>query len=135
MKTWGIILFFSFFMINSGLARTCFDEGFLPENLIRIPVNSVIANQMTQDRFDKILDAIEDPLGRAAQTYLANLSPLLRTLVLSYAPGLSNIERLYTNVPRLWQPYVFSDAVTTRLAQAIHGDSSGVRGAAWLFGK
>jgi len=47
-------------MINSGLARTCFDEGFLPENLIRIPVNSVIANQMTQDRFDKILDAIED---------------------------------------------------------------------------
>jgi len=47
--------------------------------------------------------------------------------------GLSNMDRLYANVPRLWLPYVFSDLVSTRLAQHVHGDSSGVRGAAWLW--
>ncbi len=47
--------------------------------------------------------------------------------------GLSNIERLYESVPRLWAAYVFSDRVDTRLVRAKHGDSSGVRGAAWLW--
>ena len=47
--------------------------------------------------------------------------------------GLSNIERLYENVPRLWSPFVFSDRVDTRLVRAMHGDASGVRGAAWLW--
>ena len=46
--------------------------------------------------------------------------------------GLSNIDRLYHNVPQLWPAYVFSDSVKTRLLKAGHGDSSGVRGAAWL---
>lgn len=47
--------------------------------------------------------------------------------------GLSNIERLYGNVVRLWGRFVFSDAVATPLLRAVHGDSSGVRGAAWLW--
>lgn len=47
--------------------------------------------------------------------------------------GLSNIKRLYENVPTLWGKYVFSDTVTTKLLPAKHGDSSGVRGAAWLW--
>jgi fructokinase len=47
--------------------------------------------------------------------------------------GLSNIDRLYENVPRRWGSYVFSDRVTTPLVKAKHGDSSGVRGAAWLW--
>ena len=47
--------------------------------------------------------------------------------------GLSNIERLYDNVPRLWSSFVFSDRVDTRLVRAVHGDASGVRGAAWLW--
>ena len=46
--------------------------------------------------------------------------------------GVSNLERLYASVPRLWQRYVFSDTVRTRLLPPMHGDSSGVRGAAWL---
>ena len=41
--------------------------------------------------------------------------------------------RLYERVPRLWTEFVFSDAVVTRLVRAVHGDSSGVRGAAWLW--
>ena len=47
--------------------------------------------------------------------------------------GVSNIARLYERVPRLWAEFVFSDAVVTRLVRAVHGDSSGVRGAAWLW--
>ena len=47
--------------------------------------------------------------------------------------GLSNLERLYGNVPRLWGEQVFSDRVATRLLRNRHGDSSGVRGAAWLW--
>jgi fructokinase len=49
--------------------------------------------------------------------------------------GLSNIERLYQNVPRQWAAHVFSDQVVTRLLRNRHGDSSGVRGAAWLWEK
>jgi len=46
--------------------------------------------------------------------------------------GLSNIARLYERVPQLWGPYVFSDRIATKLVRAKFGDSSGVRGAAWL---
>ena len=46
-----------------------------------------------------------------------------------------NLERLYANVPGLWGAHVFSDSVRTRrLLPPAHGDSSGVRGAAWLWG-
>jgi fructokinase len=47
--------------------------------------------------------------------------------------GLSNIDRLYETVPELWRAHVFSDHVATRLLKNHHGDSSGVRGAAWLW--
>jgi predicted NBD/HSP70 family sugar kinase len=47
--------------------------------------------------------------------------------------GLSNIGRLYDRVPELWTTFIFSDRVDTRLVRARHGDSSGVRGAAWLW--
>jgi len=45
---------------------------------------------------------------------------------------LSNSAALYRWVPELWTEHVFSDAVGTRLLAPAHGDSSGVRGAAWL---
>jgi fructokinase len=45
--------------------------------------------------------------------------------------GMSNVHELYAQVPQLWRPYVFSDQIDT-LLPALHGDSSGVRGAAWL---
>ena len=46
---------------------------------------------------------------------------------------MSNADRLYENVPALWAEWVFSDIDTTELKPARHGDSSGVRGAAWLW--
>ena len=47
--------------------------------------------------------------------------------------GLSNLARLYERVPDLWGAHVFSDEVRTRLVPPVHGDSGGVRGAAWLW--
>jgi len=47
--------------------------------------------------------------------------------------GLSGISALYEAVPLLWSRYIFSDKVVTRLLPPVHGDSSGVRGAAWLW--
>lgn len=47
--------------------------------------------------------------------------------------GLSNCARLYERVPQLWSTYVFADHVATPLLPPKHGDSSGVRGAAWLI--
>ena len=47
--------------------------------------------------------------------------------------GLSILERLYRNVPARWAAHVFSDQVCTRMVPAVHGDASGVRGAAWLW--
>ena len=46
--------------------------------------------------------------------------------------GMSNVEQWYERVPQLWGPWVFSDRVDTPLLRNHHGDSSGVRGAAWL---
>ena len=47
--------------------------------------------------------------------------------------GLSNVETLYNEVPRRLPRYVFSDTLKTQLKPPVHGDSSGVRGAAWLW--
>ncbi|MEX2489178.1 MAG: ROK family protein [Pseudomonadales bacterium] len=47
--------------------------------------------------------------------------------------GMSNVDKIYTAVPAQWTKYVFSDYVSTRFVKAQHGDSSGVRGAAWLW--
>ena len=73
----------------------------------------------------------EERLARA----LAGVINILDPEVIVLGGGISNIRRLYANVPVLWQPYVFSDRVATRLVRHMHGDSSGVRGAAWLWGR
>lgn len=75
------------------------------------------------------LDRYEDRLARG----LAHVINVLDPDVIVLGGGLSNIARLYENVPRLWGRYVFSDRVDTRLVPPRHGDSSGVRGAAWLW--
>lgn len=71
----------------------------------------------------------EERLARA----LAGVINLIDPDVIVLGGGLSNVERLYDTVPRLWPRYVFSDRVDTRLVPPKYGDSSGVRGAAWLW--
>jgi fructokinase len=76
----------------------------------------------------------------AIETYARRLAKSLATVINLLDPdaivlggGLSNIDSLYRRVPQIWADWVFSDRVDTRLARAQHGDSSGVRGAAWLW--
>jgi len=78
---------------------------------------------------DAALARYEERMARA----LGGVINLLDPDVVVLGGGVSNIDRLYTRVPQLWAPYVFSDRIETRLVRARHGDSSGVRGAAWLW--
>ncbi len=70
-----------------------------------------------------------DRLARA----LAHVINVFDPEVIVLGGGVSNVARLYDDVPARLPAWVFSDHVATRLAQAVHGDSSGVRGAAWLW--
>jgi predicted NBD/HSP70 family sugar kinase len=76
-----------------------------------------------------VMRRYESRMARA----LASVINVLDPDVIVLGGGLSNITPLYENVPRLWDAYVFSDAVSTKLLRASHGDASGVRGAAWLW--
>lgn len=75
------------------------------------------------------LERYEDRMARS----LAHVINILDPDVIVLGGGLGNIERLYKNVPAIWGKYVFSDVVNTKLVAPVHGDSSGVRGAAWLW--
>lgn len=75
------------------------------------------------------LVAYAERLARALAVVINILDPDVIVL----GGGLSSIARLYVEVPRLWQRWVFSDRVTTALRRNRYGDSSGVRGAAWLW--
>jgi len=66
---------------------------------------------------------------------LAGVINILDPDVIVLGGGLSQISDLYTRVPDLWREHIFSATVNTRLAPPVHGDSSGVRGAAWLWNK
>ena len=78
---------------------------------------------------DQSLERYMERLAKA----LASIINVLDPDVIVLGGGMSNVARLYTEVPRLWGRHVFSDQVATRLAPPVHGDSSGVRGAAWLW--
>lgn len=81
------------------------------------------------ERCAATLSRYEDRLARA----LAHVINVLDPEVIVLGGGVSRIQHLYRDVPALWDQWVFSDHVVTRLVPAMHGDSSGVRGAAWLW--
>jgi fructokinase len=63
---------------------------------------------------------------------LASVINIMDPEIIVLGGGLSNIDSLYQDAPKVWGKYVFSDEVKTKLVKNQHGDSSGVRGAAWL---
>ncbi|MBI1423630.1 MAG: fructokinase [Gammaproteobacteria bacterium] len=80
---------------------------------------------------EQAMQQYEQRMARA----LASIINVIDPQVIVLGGGMSNVQRLYDAVPRLWGEYVFSDRVDTKLIPPKHGDSSGVRGAAWLWGK
>ena len=77
----------------------------------------------------QVLARHADRMARA----LASVINIIDPDVVVLGGGVSGIGSLYTAVPAGWERYVFSDRVDTKLLRARHGDSSGVRGAAWLW--
>jgi fructokinase len=75
-------------------------------------------------------------LGRYADRLARGLASVINLIdpdAIVLGGGVSSISMLYERVPQLWARYIFSDRVATRLLPPVHGDSSGVRGAAWLW--
>ncbi len=107
-----------------GLAR---DHGVVTGTELAPP--AILAAALAGDpSAEATLQRYEDRLARG----LACVINLVDPEVIVLGGGLSQLERLYRNVPAIWPRYVFSDTVRTRLSAPLHGNSSGVRGAAWL---
>ncbi|HZL58597.1 MAG TPA: ROK family protein [Stellaceae bacterium] len=109
------------FLSGPGLTR---DDG-----AARAPAAIVAAAEAGEAAAEAVLARYENRLARGLATVVNLLDPDIIVL----GGGLGRIARLYRNVPLLWGAYVFSDRVTTHLAPPRWGDSSGVRGAAWLW--
>ena len=85
---------------------------------------------------EAIVSLADESFERYAERLARSLAGVINVLdpdVIVLGGGMSSVARLYTEVPQLWTRHVFSDHVATRLAPPVHGDSSGVRGAAWLW--
>ncbi len=111
------------FRNGAGLAR-----GFDPEGQVGA---QAVAN-LARKGDARAIEAIALYCDRLARA-LAGIINILDPDCIVLGGGLSNIELLYEAIPRLWNNYVFSNCCETKLVQNIHGDSSGVRGAAWLW--
>ncbi|HZP86136.1 MAG TPA: ROK family protein [Burkholderiales bacterium] len=92
------------------------------EEIVRAAQTGELCSLATLERY-------EQRLAKA----LAHVINILDPHAIVLGGGLSNIERLYETVPRLWRSWVFCDRVDTLLLRNLHGDSGGVRGAAWLW--
>lgn len=113
------------FLSGSGLAR---DHAAHAATLL--PAHEIAtAAAGGDDTARAALHAYQDRLARG----LASVINIVDPDVIVLGGGLSNIEMLYTGLDELIARYAFSDALDTRIVRAIHGDSSGVRGAAWLW--
>jgi predicted NBD/HSP70 family sugar kinase len=97
-------------------------EALTPEQIVGRSAAGDMACAATLQRY-------ETRLARA----LAGVINLVDPQVIVLGGGLSQLPGLYERVPRSWVPHVFSDVMFTRLCPPVHGDASGVRGAAWLW--
>jgi fructokinase len=88
----------------------------------------VLRAEKNEVQAEQCLQRYENRMARA----LAHIINVLDPDIIVLGGGMSNVQRLYKNVPAIWGKYVFSDVVLTRLVPPRFGDSSGVRGAAWL---
>lgn len=112
------------FLSGPGLAK-----NFEATNKKSLSAEQIVEGAKQGDKAcEQAMKTYEDQMARGLSHVINILDPDLIVL----GGGMSNIQRLYKNVPDIWKQYVFSDDVGTRLVPPIYGDSSGVRGAAWL---
>jgi fructokinase len=111
------------YISGTGLAMDC--DGPDARDAHSIPARAAAGEQ-------KAIDALARHADRVARG-LAIIANILDPDIVVLGGGLSNMQHLYDEVPKRMAPYVFSDFVTTPVVKNRHGDSSGVRGAAWLW--
>jgi fructokinase len=116
--------------IEKWLAGPALERDFAELAGATLSARAIVARANGGDaRAESALQRYEDRLARS----LAHVINIVDPDAIVLGGGLSNVERLYRNVPSLWGGHVFSDHVATRLLPPVHGDASGVRGAAWLW--
>ncbi len=121
--------------IETYLSGPAFSADFERSTRRALTADEIVARAASGDAdADAALCRYERRLARA----LASIINVLDPDVIVLGGGMSNTDRLYERVPSLWGAHVFSagastDPLRTRLVRAKHGDSSGVRGAAWLW--
>lgn len=111
------------YLSGPALARYC--DGPTASDASALPVRAKNGDA----RAIATLDRHIDHLARA----LAVVTNLLDPDCIVLGGGLSNMAHLYTDLPARMRPYTFSDQIFPNIVKAKHGDSSGVRGAAWLW--
>ncbi|MCG8380754.1 MAG: ROK family protein [Gammaproteobacteria bacterium] len=94
-----------------------------------LTAKAIVASASQEPTCEASVARYEDRLARA----LAQVINLVDPDIIVLGGGLSNVTRLYKNIPKRWGRYIFSDVVKTRLCPPRYGDASGVRGAAWLW--
>jgi fructokinase len=111
------------YLAGPGLAADC--DGPASRDASSLPARAAAGEQ-------RAIDALARHADRAARG-LAMVVNLLDPDVIVLGGGLSNMDHLYTELPRLIPLHAFSDVIATPVRRNRHGDSSGVRGAAWLW--
>lgn len=111
------------YLSGTSLARDC--DGPDARNASNLPARAAAGDQLAAEALGRHVDR----LARG----LAVVVNLLDPDVIVLGGGLSNMEHLYAQLPRLIPLHAFSDVISTPVVRALHGDSSGVRGAAWLW--
>lgn len=116
--------------IETFLSGPGMEQDYFNNNMVRLESRTIVQNAEAGDlKAEACLQRYEDRMARS----LAHVINIIDPHVIVLGGGMSNIERLYKNVPRLWGKYIFSDQVFTQLVPPAYGDASGVRGAAWLW--
>lgn len=115
--------------IETFLSGPGFKQSYLSLGGENLSPSEIIARL---DKDSKAEIAFTDYIDRLARS-LATVINILDPDVIVLGGGMSNVQEIYPQVEKVWSSYVFSDKVNTQLVKALHGDSSGVRGAAWLW--
>ncbi len=117
--------------VETWISGTGFEKDFLHVNGKKLSVKEIVEKMREGDAkckkaFDKFIDRFAKSVS-----YVINI---LDPDVIVVGGGVSNIKEIYTEVPKIWNKYIFCNTdIKTKIVPAKHGDSSGVRGAAWLW--
>lgn len=118
--------------LETWISGTGFKNDYLRVTGEEMSTHDIIA--AARDNEEKSAAALTRYIDRLARA-LAGMINILDPDVIVLGGGMSNVSGLYRDVPDVWGRYIFSDTVKTSLLPARHGDSSGVRGAAWLWNR